>query len=486
MKRLRFMCVLTLVISLLISLHVSADSGEGEKPEPVWKMTVVETSEETVIKRAFNGSIIKLKDNRLLLSFDDYTDVEDWDPGVISGKISEDGGRTWGEKFLIQENIGEKNVANAGITRLKSGALILLFGKRDEDAQISVYMKRSFDEGLTWEEPKNITPYSGHHAPANDRVVVLSSGRVILPLGGDTDALPGETGVFSVYSDDEGESWELGSFVNFGDLTADAVACEPVVVELKDKRVMMLIRTTLGFIYKAYSEDEGTTWGEPIKMDLASPFAPHMIKRIPNNNGDHLLLIWNNNPTSQTRVPLTMAISKDEGETWENFINLAETGVVNAYPSIATYGDEVLITYYIYKPGTGGTYTLPLMLQIWKMSDILGEDYLINDFVIKNTSISTNSGGITVNATIERNENSIFEGNPTVIFQLMKKGTEADSPVSLIAMKGSMQDTADFAAQFASYSGSDYYVKVMVWDKLDNDVGSIGINLAEPKIVLQN
>ncbi|QNK58952.1 exo-alpha-sialidase [Paenibacillus sp. PAMC21692] len=367
MRKISFMLLMTLLASLFASsLQASAYIDPDRAVNPVFETTVVEANQTTITKRAFNGAIIELKQNELLLTYDNYSDVEDDSPGVISGKISQDGGRTWGESYLIQENIGLKNVANQGVVRLKSGDLALFFYKQDDSTHISMHMIRSSDEGRTWSEPINITPLEGHHPTGNDRAVVLSSGRIIIPLGGNTPSIPGKSGVFTVYSDDEGETWQFGDFVDW----TTGYPSEPVLVELKDHRVMILIRTTVGHIIKAYSDDGGETWGEPIETDIQTASSPYMIKRIPDNGMGPLMLIWNNSP-NENRRPLTMAVSNDEGETWTNYINLepADRGI-NAYPSITTYRDEVLITYYTYSPYPDGTYTLPLKLQIWKLADI--------------------------------------------------------------------------------------------------------------------
>ncbi|MBP1994488.1 sialidase family protein [Paenibacillus eucommiae] len=392
MKKFRIMLLLTLMLSLFAgSLQAYAQIDPNRAVNPVFESVVVQANENTVTKRAFNGAIIELKNNELLLTFDNYTDVEDDSPGVISGKISQDGGRTWGESYLIQENIGVKNVMNQGIVRLKSGALALFFAKQDDSAHIYMYMIRSYDEGRTWDEPLQMTPLAGFQTTANDRAVVLSSGRIIIPLGGDTESIPGKVGAFTIYSDDEGETWQFGDFVNW----TTGYPAEPVLVELKDHRLMILIRTMQGHIIKAYSEDEGETWGEPIITDLQSPYAPHMIKRIPDNGMGPLLLIWNNSPTEDRR-PLTMAVSNDEGETWTNFLNLEPTNTgVYAYPSLTTYRDEVLITYYTinYLPDRV-TYTLPLKLQIWKLADITAGTGFGNTTTLT-TGVSSISAGET-------------------------------------------------------------------------------------------
>ena len=74
------------------------------------------------------------------------------------------------------------------------------------------------------------------------------------------------------------------------------------------------------------------------------------IKRIP-ETGD-LLLIWNNalpkgHYPAYPRNPLCCAISKDEGQTWENVKDIENrVGYQNAYPSVTILDDEALVTYY--------------------------------------------------------------------------------------------------------------------------------------------
>ncbi|MBP1996301.1 exo-alpha-sialidase [Paenibacillus eucommiae] len=394
MRKISFVVMITMVMSFFISLQASAYTDVNRAVNPVFETTVVEANENTAFKMARNGAIIELKNNELLLTYDEISDVFDDASGHVVGKISKDGGRTWGDRFIIQENIAQGNVTNQGIVRLKSGALALFFAWLDDFEHISLHMIRSFDEGRTWSAPLNMTPYAGYQVTANDRAVILSSGRIILPLGGNTEAIPGKVGAFTIYSDDEGETWEFGDFVNL----TEGYPAEPVLVELKDHRVMMLIRTTLGHIYKAYSEDGGITWGDPIETDLQSPYAPYMIKRIPDNGIGPLLLIWNNSPTEERR-PLTMAVSNDEGETWENFIDVEPlNGVINvAYPSLTTYRDEVLITNSTIKMLPNGIdFTYSLKLQIWKLADITAGTGFGNT-----TSLTTDISSISAGETFK-------------------------------------------------------------------------------------
>jgi len=78
--------------------------------------------------------------------------------------------------------------------------------------------------------------------------------------------------------------------------------------------------------------------------------APVSTSRIP-RTGD-LLAIWNHNPGAKTRNPLTAAVSKDEGQTWQHFNNIEDApDDAWAYPAITWVADRALITYFNYKGG---------------------------------------------------------------------------------------------------------------------------------------
>jgi predicted neuraminidase len=111
---------------------------------------------------------------------------------------------------------------------------------------------------------------------------------------------------------------------------------------------MMLMRTDLGGQYKSISSDGGTTWSDPLATPLTGTPAPASISRIKKTG--ELLAIWTHNPGAQKRNPLTSAISKDEGETWEHFRNLEdEPDDAWAYPAVTWVENRALITYFNYK-----------------------------------------------------------------------------------------------------------------------------------------
>ncbi|MEQ9067059.1 MAG: sialidase family protein, partial [Gimesia chilikensis] len=91
--------------------------------------------------------------------------------------------------------------------------------------------------------------------------------------------------------------------------------------------VMGFCRTNGGSQYIATSKDGGKTFSTLKPSKIISPVSPASIERVP-STGD-LLLVWNNHQDIQPalrgkRTPLTIAISKDEGQTWELVQNVED------------------------------------------------------------------------------------------------------------------------------------------------------------------
>ena len=146
---------------------------------------------------------------------------------------------------------------------------------------------------------------------------------------------------------DDGATWLQGERIAVPGQSLE----EPTVVELKDGRVLMYIRTTAGPIFQCFSADQGVTWSTPEPSPLIHPTSPMQLRRIP-STGD-LLCIWNNSATH--RYPLTAAVSCDEGQTWEHHRDLeVETPGVSqyAYASLTFHEGRALMTYWMLD-GTG-------------------------------------------------------------------------------------------------------------------------------------
>lgn len=307
--------------------------------------------------------IFPLKDGRLMIVWSEYyadrpshvsrrpTDrgsgFGDEMPCRISAKISADKGRTWGARFVLQENRWHHNVKHPNLMRLPSGETLFFCTGWESSAQRNIFMKRSQDECETWSEIVRISE-PGWYCTNHGRAMRLASGRVLLPAHGIVGGGPYQGGQSKLcswvwYSNDGFDTWRKSE-----EMTAPGRgAHEPTIVELRDGRLLCILRTTTGRLYRAVSHDEGETWEEPVSTDLSAPDSEALVTRIP-STGD-LLLLWNNVAlnTNWPRTPLTAAVSADEGETWEKLRDIdARPECDAAYPSVFFQDDEVIVTYY--------------------------------------------------------------------------------------------------------------------------------------------
>ena len=306
--------------------------------------------------RNTEGDIVELADGRLLLVWSDFYggEMPDHAPARISAMISDDQGRTWGEKYTVQENVGGQNVMSASLLRLACGELLLFYLVKNADDDLQAYARRSTDEAATWGEPLMITDGTGYHVMNNARVIQLDSGRLLAPCAwnpGTWRELGEKRNAFALayFSDDDGRSWQKCQ----SEVHLPGLGCqEPGVVELSDGRLLMILRNSLGTIHKSYSGDQGVTWSEAESTGIGAPVAPSTIVKVP-STGD-LLLIWNDCfrdglDAEAVRRPLTSAISRDDGETWERRRDLeTQAPYWYAYVSVTFVGDRALRTYWVH------------------------------------------------------------------------------------------------------------------------------------------
>ncbi|WP_438479734.1 sialidase family protein [Oleiharenicola lentus] len=163
--------------------------------------------------------------------------------------------------------------------------------------------------------------------------IQLRSGRIVVPVGYLVPDEPwgsrwGRRVCTTYYSDDEGATWLQSParlrVRNLADQSNYVGGYEPVIVELNDGRVWMLIRTQSGRLHESYSTD-GVAWSDPQPTDFRSSDSPASLVKLP---GGEIVVFWNNcreiNPGDGSwlytgRDALHAAVSKDDGLTWRGF-----------------------------------------------------------------------------------------------------------------------------------------------------------------------
>ncbi|WP_049853802.1 sialidase family protein [Dickeya fangzhongdai] len=218
----------------------------------------------------------------------------------------------------------------------------------------------STDDGASWSAPCPLVPGdSAPRGPVKNKLLVMSNGEWLAPasveddrhwdafvdLSGDqgrnwqavpiplTHRIPGDEGGGALWQGlEQAALWE-------NDLTRvfqwDGVI-QPSAWESAPGRVHVLMRSTRGALYRSDSDDYGRRWREAYAIDL------------PNNNSGvdlahlgagRLVLVYN--PVTgnwRHRYPLTVACSVDNGEHWENRIDLEQEPGEFSYPAIIADG----------------------------------------------------------------------------------------------------------------------------------------------------
>lgn len=318
--------------------------------------------------RNSEGAFIELRDGSLLFVYSRFTGTEHNDDAIasIAARVSADGGNTWSDDRIIAtpEEHGALNVMSVSLMRMLNGDIGLFYGFRYGWHDTRLHLRRSADEGKTWSEAVCCVPGVGYYVTNNDRVVRLSSGRLVVPTAlhrmrgestRDWSSFDGRGVVYFFLSDDDGRTWREAR--NFSALNAPHSKSglqEPGLIELANGSLWAWARTDMGWQYEMRSFDGGETWTPPAPSLFSSPNSPLSMKRMPGSG--HLLAVWNPIPNYQTRVlgkhswgrtPLVGAVSKDEGQTWESIFTVQSEadGGGYCYTAIHFTSDAVLLAY---------------------------------------------------------------------------------------------------------------------------------------------
>ena len=307
--------------------------------------------------RNSEGAFVALKDGRILFAYTKFIgDRTDEGSAVIAARYSSDEGRTWTTRDrVIVPNEARQNVMSVSLLRLSDGRIALFYLRKNGPHDCRLWMRTSRDEARTFSRARCCIPAPGYFVVNNDRVVQLSSGRLVVPAAYHRFRAPRldeKAGIDSMslaicfLSDDLGRTWREGNrwracpdncytglqepgVVEPGDRRAlgdcPAAGDRPQAVRRKPRALFSWARTTLGCQYVMRSRDGGEMWSRPRRSEFMSPSSPMSVKRIPATG--HLLAIWNDRSgrfkrlgkpaeVTRERTPLVAAISLDEGRTW--------------------------------------------------------------------------------------------------------------------------------------------------------------------------
>jgi len=287
-------------------------------------------------------SMVERADGSLLLCAGDFC-------------TSNDRGLTWSKMFTCTDAKGD-TVAGQNMVRLEGDGVGVMGQKPLDYGRYEVIFWRSEDGGKTWAAPVPVSPPGFPAHMLQDVVCRTTSGRLIAPLyfgigqgawRAEDAPFPGALykghfistdahyfdphfGVcYIMYSDDDGLTWhknkdgEIHIALEYGSIYG--ATFEPTVAEVEPGKLIMIMRTGLGRLYQAWSQDNGETWSRAQPTSLAADHSPAQIRRLPATG--HLFIVWNQLSQEElyrglNRTRISCAVSRNGGGVWEFFQNV--------------------------------------------------------------------------------------------------------------------------------------------------------------------
>ncbi|MBK9169525.1 MAG: exo-alpha-sialidase, partial [Bryobacterales bacterium] len=198
----------------------------------------------------------------------------------ILGAASSDHGRTWRAPSTLHDFPGRADFDPAFIVDGSRTLLLFSSGLRRTypfetgqqgpvgDEHHRIYLRISPDSGRTWTAPREIGGEAAHTPRTNG--IRLATGELLVPI----HRLGTKAGGV-LRSTDGGKTWTRHGFV----ANPAGEGGEPTIAELGSGRVLMLLRTRDGELWRAFSEDKGATWSTPEKTGLPAGATSHNVIR---------------------------------------------------------------------------------------------------------------------------------------------------------------------------------------------------------------
>ena len=289
----------------------------------------------------------------------------------LFGRISEDGGKTWGKPYFLYEwpdhdtawcVQGWKSDRDGRIHVFAAAITTYSFQKNAFEGHIA-YVR--FDS-LRGENPLySDIPALYRYTGSLNNLIETESGRMVVPF---STYMDGKFVSSTIFSDDHGVSWRASNDVVITDTetSCESGAVEPVIAEVKPGVLVMLIRTVLNQLWYAVSYDNGESWNASKPTLLPSSNSPATLQKLPDGR---IFLAWNDclgHPMASVRYSsarqcLHVAISNDGLRTIHGVRMIAKkvigdrNDVHNAYPTTAMANEKEILLKHFEVNGKHGT-----------------------------------------------------------------------------------------------------------------------------------
>ena len=325
--------VLSLVLIFSAAIPVNALSfdckiekgsivGSGKVTDTTHASTIVKLSNDNLMSAWFGGS------------GEGDDDVRIWCSVYSNG--------SWGKAYQVPS---KDTVAHWNPVLENFGSYVRLYYKVGTTTKnwVTKYVD-TYDNGKTWTEAKELVAgdTTGGRGPVRSKLLTTSKGVIIAPASTEQ----GTWRAFFDISVDGGKTWTKTNYIIAKNNRGKNVEMiQPTLWEDLDGNIHALFRTKAGKIYRSDSSDGGYTWCQAYATDL--PNNNSGIDVVMTDNG-WLWLAYNPLSTNGMRYKLRLAVSKDNGKTWEKVTEIESSGIIwheFSYPSLIEDGNRVYLSY---------------------------------------------------------------------------------------------------------------------------------------------
>ena len=315
------------------------------------------TGEEKGYDSSHASTLLQLKDGNILAawfggSWEGENDVAIWGARRVNG--------VW-ETPRILADVWDVPCWNPVLFRKEDGGIILFFKVGRTIPIWKTWYVESYDEGVTFTKPKELVendPFDGR-GPVKNKPIRLADHTVLAPASWEDN----NWDAFVDISTDDCKTWTTSQLVPLRRSCYDIQmvdrpydkhyiwgqgVIQPTLWQDAEGDVHMFLRSTSSKIFRSDSKDGGRTWCTA--YDTGLPNNNSGIDLVKLNNGD-LVLVYNpreNLPNYHKgpRTPLTVALSKDNGETFEEILVLEDKPGNYCYPAVICNEEgKIMITY---------------------------------------------------------------------------------------------------------------------------------------------